>query len=156
MPSFGNLLPDQEFLFNVETLEVEGLGADPVAYGITPLFVFRPVDTGYLVGPVQGIVLTSDQRSLLVWVDKALRTPRGAFPIYSDDYGTDFAAQIGYTDYAALRGTIQEDVRRCLTVHPLITDVSNVTLTRLANDAVEIAMTISDSLSGQTNLVVTL
>lgn len=155
MPSFGSLLPDQDFLFNVETIKVEG-DEIPTEYGVTPLFVFRPENSGYLVGPVQGVVLTRDQRSLLVWIDKALRTPRGAYPIYGEDYGTDMAAQIGYTDFAALRGTIEDDVRRCLTVHPLISDVSNVSLTRLANDAVELGMTIEDSISGTTNLVVTL
>ena len=156
MPSFGNLLPDQEFLFNLETYD-EAATEDVTAYYLTPVFNFGPSGlTGYVQAGQQALVLTQDQRSLLTWVEKALRTARGSYIIYGADYGTDFAANLGSQTLSELRAGLQEDLSRCLLIHPLITDVNEATLELLDTDSALLTFTIYDKLAGETRLAVTI
>lgn len=157
MTTFGTLLPDDQFFFNLETADSNApIEQEMTAYPLTPIFRFGPGAVGYVQAGRQTLVLSKDQRSLLVWIEKALRTPRGTYVIYGDDYGTDFALQIGKRSFSELKMGLQDDLERCLLMHPLILQVKDVRLEQLSSDSAVIYMTIYDKLAGETRLVVTL
>lgn len=154
MSVIGNLLPDSDDLFDVEIDDTRAL-ADyaPLRYGIAPIFVFEPERVGYLSLGRQALVLTDDQQSLVTWIRKALATPRGVYPIYDDDYGTDLARCASYRE---LSSTVEDDLRRCLLLHPLITDVTDVSITPLDRDSAVLAFTVVDSISGDLQVTATI
>lgn len=146
MSILGRLIPDSDDLFDVEVDDTRAL-ADyaPTSYGISPIFVFEPERVGYVAFGRQAIVLTQDQQSLVTWIRKALATPRGVYPIYDDDYGTDLARGASFRE---LSSSVEDDLRRCLLLHPLILDVTDITLTPLDRDAALLTFTVVDAISG--------
>lgn len=159
MPSFGTLLPDDEFFFNLETADSVAAALNQeemTAYPTSPIFTFGPEQIGYVQAGKRTLVLTKGQHALLIWIDKALRTPRGSYAIYGNDYGTDFAAKLGSASFAQLQVGLEDDLRRCLTIHPLVQEVKDVTLEQLSGESTIMYLTIHDKLAGETRLTVAL
>ena len=119
-------------------------------YGLNPVFVFDLGETGYATsGSATALVLTDTQLSLLTWVEKCLRTRRGVYPIYGEDYGTDLAHLIGKVTLAELQSIGTDDLRRGLMVNELIDDVQDVQFHRTpSKDAVQLDFTLVDVLAG--------
>jgi phage baseplate assembly protein W len=62
--------------------------------------------------------------AVIEWAEKALRTPKGAYAVYSDDYGSELQALIGQPMPEEARAAeIERAVEECLTYHPRIADV---------------------------------
>jgi hypothetical protein len=66
-----------------------------------------------------------NEQAVIEWAQKALRTERGVYPIYSDAYGTSIPGLIGSNlPPAALKTRVQREVLECLSIHPRITNAS--------------------------------
>lgn len=153
MSIFGGLLPDSDGLFDIEAeaLEETSLITD---YQATLGFTFGgpTTETGYLSGTTAAVALNTGQTSLMSWIEKAIRTPRGVYAIYDEDYGTDLASGLGQMTFEELRANITGDLRRCLTLHPLVEEVSGVTVTRNGIDGVILSFQIADRVAGQVDV----
>jgi hypothetical protein len=67
---------------------------------------------------------TSGLRTLEAWIEKCLRTDRGAHPVHSDAYGVDDPfGMIGHPVESALPDDYPDRVTRALLAHPHIADV---------------------------------
>lgn len=150
--ALGNILPDNATVLDEEVdSELQIQVELPDAYGKTPLFNFDTTGVpGFEQSGAQGkLTISEDQRSLLTWIQKAVRTPRGRYVIYDEDYGTDMAAELGSIGYAAMIENGEEDLRRCLLIHPLIEDVQDVSIYRTRDsDTALIVFTVLDRLAG--------
>lgn len=150
--ALGPILPDNATFLDEEVDRELQLGAEePDAYGISPLFNFGPNgDIGFEQSGAQGkLTIVEDQRTLLTWIQKALRTPRGRYVIYDADYGTDLAGDLGQLGYQALIRNGEEDIKRCLLIHPLIQDVQDVSIIHTTDtDTALIQLTVIDRLAG--------
>jgi Protein of unknown function (DUF2634) len=70
--------------------------------------------------------VTYELDSLIVWIEKTLRTARYAHPIYSDDYGMeDPYSVVGMQANEELLTTFQDAIAEALLVHDRITNVEN-------------------------------
>lgn len=156
--TLGPLLPDNSTVLDEEVdSDLQNELDLPDAYGLSPLFNFGPDgDVGFEQRDAQGaLVVVDDQRSLMTWIEKAIRTPRGRYMIYDDDYGTDIAAEVGSMGYQALIQNGEEDLKRCLLIHPLIQDIQDVVVTQsLETDTVVIQLTVIDVVQGPVELEV--
>lgn len=124
--------------------------ASTASYGLNPVFSFDMGNVGYATsGSSSALVLTDTQLSLLIWVEKCLRTKRGVYPVYDDDYGTDLAHMLGQVTLSELQSIGAADLRRGLLVNDLIEDVSDVRFLRTSDlDAVVLEFTLIDRLAG--------
>jgi len=61
--------------------------------------------------------------ALAVWIYKALKTERGLYLAYSDDFGEEFPALIGETDREYIERLLMSMISDALTVSPYILDV---------------------------------
>lgn len=69
---------------------------------------------------------TFGDQTLKEWIDKTMRTARGAHPIHPDDYGMEQPFRlIGGPLHGAAISDYEDDLRRALTFHPRISDVRN-------------------------------
>jgi hypothetical protein len=67
-----------------------------------------------------------DTDNLQVWIEKALRTAKGTYPIYSEDYGVDDPdILIGYVTDPALIGDYESQTETALLQHDRIVAVEN-------------------------------
>lgn len=150
--TLGPILPDNATVLDEEVDSELQISVElPDAYGKSPLFNFNPTGTpGYEQSGAQGkLTITDDQRSLLTWIQKAVRTPRGRYVIYDEDYGTDLAGELGSLGYYSLIQNGEEDLKRCLLIHPLIQDVQDVVVSRTNEaDTCLITMTVVDRIAG--------
>lgn len=150
--ALGPILPDNSTVLDEEVdSELQIVAELPDAYGKTPLFNFDPQGVpGFEQSGAQGtLTITDDQRSLLTWIQKAVRTPRGRYVIYDEDYGTDLAGELGSLGFYSLVQNGQDDLKRCLLIHPLIQDVQDVVVSRTSEaDTCLITMTIVDLIAG--------
>src|SRR3954471_20254962 len=100
--TLGPILPDNATVLDEEVdNELQQQVELPDSYGKSPLFNFGPdQDVGFEQVGAQGkLTIVEDQRSLQTWIEKAIRTPRGRYLIYNDDYGTDLANDLGSQGY---------------------------------------------------------
>lgn len=73
-------------------------------------------------GPLQ----TRELTTLLYWIEKCLRTARGAHPIHPPDYGLrDPTGLMGKLIEGAPFGEMEGRIREALTFHPRITDIED-------------------------------
>lgn len=83
---------------------------------------FIPTRTG-------GVVATRGLDTLRFWIEKCLRTPRNAFPIYDDGYGLeDGYDMLGGQYDAGQVADLGQRIEDALTYHPAITGVENFTV----------------------------
>jgi hypothetical protein len=69
--------------------------------------------------------------ALRVWVEKAVRTARYRFPIYTFDYGCELQEIIGYDiPGTVLESEISRVIREALLINSLVTDVQNFAFER--------------------------
>lgn len=153
MSIFGGLLPDSDGLFDIEAEALEEISLI-TDYQATLGFTFGgpTTETGYLSGTTAAVALNTGQTALMSWIEKAIRTPRGVYAIYDDDYGTALARGIGAMTFEELRANVAGDLSRCLALHPLIEEVSNVTIVKNGVDGVILSFEIADRVSGQTQV----
>jgi len=150
--TLGPLLPDNSTVLDEEIDAELKISAElPDAYGKAALFNFDPDGIpGFELRGAQGkLTITDDQRGLLTWIQKALRTPRGMYAIYDENYGTDLAGELGRLGIEAIHQTGEDDIRRCLLIHPLIEDVQDIVFSQSTEkDVCLITMTVYDTISG--------
>lgn len=66
----------------------------------------------------------SEADAVVEWAIKALNTPKGAYAIYSPEYGSDLQEIVGLgVPDAIAHALIADSVTSCLAQHPAITDV---------------------------------
>lgn len=151
------ILPDiAAFLDTFDEVE-DQVQTQPLSYGKAPIMRFGPDEFGfaYYLDSNQLLAPTGDQSTLLNWIQKAVRTPRGVYPIYGPDYGTDLAGSMGQTTIDELMLFGIEDFRRCLTLHPLVSDVVDVSYGRGPDsESVFCAISLIDRLQGQVEVTV--
>lgn len=87
---------------------------------------YRDYDNGVLSGAPQRVVGT---QSVVQIAQVALRTPRGVYPIFDDEFGMDHPdAMIGQVDDPEIRAHYERDVQETLLAcHDRITAVGNIT-----------------------------
>jgi hypothetical protein len=95
---------------------------------------------GYGHGPLE----THGDTSLIMWCETALRTARGAHPIFPPGYGLLNPSEFyGQDVMGAELGGMEEKVRDCLTFHPRILDIEDFEYEATEDDdAVQFAFTI--------------
>lgn len=80
---------------------------------------FIPTSTG-------GVQATHGLVTLRYWVEKCLRTPRGQYAIYSQEYGVEgLHDMVGFVLDDEGIEQMREAIKDALTNHPVITDVIN-------------------------------
>jgi hypothetical protein len=73
-----------------------------------------------------GVAQTRGLGTLRQWIEKSLRTDRGAHPIHSDDYGMVRPFDmIGMPLVAISRDSLKQRIEDALVVHPLIAGVQD-------------------------------
>jgi len=76
-----------------------------------------------------GPLRTNGLTSLRYWIEKCLRSERGAAAVWPDEYGTvgtsDFYGQVWRTEYSVL---LEERVAEALSFHPRISRIENFTV----------------------------
>lgn len=122
-PDPGLINPD--LALDAALAPVEDIENDaPLAFGRSWLFDF---ETGQFVrdGTVPKVVFELD--TLIMWMEKALRTARLVHPIYSDEYGVDKdrTAQIGQQVDDDMLNEYQDAVTEALLVHDRVVSVEN-------------------------------
>lgn len=79
----------------------------------------------YRFSPARGPIETHGEFTLREWIEKCLRTPRGRYPIYSDDYGMENPergiGEQGEEAFENLEGRISD----ALTYHPRISEIAD-------------------------------
>ena len=74
----------------------------------------------------QGPLETRGQTTLRYWIEKCLRTARGAHPIHPEDYGMNDPTGVYGLPLAEAQGAdLEGDIRDALTFHPKIVDVTD-------------------------------
>lgn len=82
----------------------------------------------YLAPSAHGPLETHGIETLRMWIEKCMRTARGAHPIYSDDYGIELPGDFIGGGVAAFPDDVYEQaIRDGLTAHPRISDIQNFT-----------------------------
>lgn len=133
LPVTEEPLPEvDEFLLYQQTLEAGPGAPDLVVAEVPPSPIgrgwaydfqrrrFIPSPTGH------GPLTTHGDATLRVWVEKALRTARGAHSIYSDDFGIDLPGDdFGGPVEEWPIDTFEQRVRDALVVNDNITDVTD-------------------------------
>lgn len=154
--AIGPLLPDIAQVISDVTDFEDSTPDAPIEYGKSLLFNFGPDgDIGFQYSQANKVTVVDDYRSLLTWIDKALRTPRGIYEIYGPDYGTDLAAQMGQLTPNDYIGHGSDDVTRCLLVHPLIEDVTDIMFVpTIEPDTLILQFTVVDRITGPLEIVV--
>ena len=75
-------------------------------------------------------VIVTGKEAVLVWVWKALQTPRYRYEIYTWDYGNEIESLIGQSFSEELKQSeASRYVKECLLINPYISDVKNITVT---------------------------
>lgn len=99
----------------------------PLPFGRTWAFDF---ETGQFLRHGTAPAVVNELDGLRVWIEKTLRTARGAHPIYSENYGTDFPYEgIGEPFSAEAVGVLTTAISEALLVHDRILDVTEFTFT---------------------------
>jgi phage baseplate assembly protein W len=85
--------------------------------------------------------------AVVEWATKAVNTPRGVYPIYSSDYGSNLQDLLGQNlSSTVLYAEVARSITECLLVHPRIVavDIESVRRDRNYSDAlfVDLTMTI--------------
>lgn len=127
--------------------------APPPPYGRSWAFDF--VAQRFVVSPSGGIAETRGLATLRVWIEKCMRTDRGAHPIHSDDYGMVRPFDmIGMQLTDISKDDLEDRVRTALTVHPSILDIDDFDMTYATDgdDALFVSFTVL--LADQQSLVV--
>jgi hypothetical protein len=129
---------DESFLPDFEAFEVppETVDADeideavdtpePIALGSDLLFNF--VTGMFDTGSGNQLILAGEDRALVQWITVALLTPRGAFLIYPNEFGSDLHTLRGGGFTASeIASEIPVMIEDALLVHDRIDSVDNIT-----------------------------
>lgn len=111
---------DDDELLDAEPLVVEEEDRPPIGKS----WAFDFVTNRFLPKPSGGPSETRGALTLRYWVEKCLRTDRGAFPIHDVEYGLDgLDDMIGAPADSEEMDSLGERVREALLYHPRISDV---------------------------------
>jgi Protein of unknown function (DUF2634) len=80
-----------------------------------------------IIADGHGPKLVRRQLALRQWIEKCLRTHRGAHPIHPEGYGMNEAINdlLGQSAGVVSLGEVEEEIREALLFHPSISDVTN-------------------------------
>lgn len=133
LPDDASLSADEDLDASAALLDVDFLDqADPdvarqIPYGRSWAFDF---ETGQFIRHGNAPAEVADLDTLRVWIEKALRTARGAHPIYSDSYGTDYPEYgIGDQFSAETVGSLTDSITDTLLVHDRIEEIRDFNFT---------------------------
>lgn len=88
-------------------------------------WAFDFVEGRFVKTPNRGPLQTRGIETLRYWVEKCLRTERGAFPLHDGDYGIeDMSDPVGSLQSSDAAAELQGRVRDALTYHPRISDIA--------------------------------
>ncbi|MCP1180540.1 MULTISPECIES: DUF2634 domain-containing protein [Bacillus] len=118
-----------------ELPEVNNFESEEVVGYMTPLFDFSK---GEFVTDASGAVALDDgQRGIANLIEKIHRAPRGAYRVYTDDYGSELRNVLLDSELGE-KGRIsrvKEAIRDSLIYDERITDVSEIEITKGEKDA---------------------
>lgn len=101
---------------SLDTIEADEALADD--------FAFDWDVSEFHVGPNGGPLRVSGEDAVVEWALKALNTPRGVYPLYPPDYGSEFDEILGRgLPTAVERAELMRSIEECLLRHPLIVEV---------------------------------
>lgn len=127
----------------VSVTEIEDANSQPVTYGKELAFDFETGDFIYEDGKpkvVEGI------EALKVWIEKAIRTARYRFPIYSFDYGCEIEEIIGLDlSRSVLESEVPRVIREALIYDDRIQDVRDFVIER-GGDWLKVTFTVITTL----------
>lgn len=84
----------------------------------------------FVVNTSGGISETRGLATLRTWIEKCMRTDRGAHPIHSDDYGMVRPFDMIGMQLADISKTdLEQRIRDALTMHPSILDIDDFDMT---------------------------
>lgn len=130
LPSDGDLTPDEELQAALGQLDItddDEEDAEPLPFGRGWGFDF---ETGQMARHGIAPVVTHDLETLRIWIEKTLRTARGAHPIYSLDYGVDDPYMgIGSPFSAEAVGLLTDSISDALLTHDRIEEVVDIQFT---------------------------
>lgn len=124
--------PDEALADLADEIDAEAAGPDdlivaldePPPLGRSVMFDFA---AGRMVtGAGRSPLATRGQTTLLVWIEKCLRTENGASPIHPPEYGLVGTTQgIGQPYDSPELADLEDRIREALTFHPLISDITD-------------------------------
>lgn len=132
----ARLLPDDERALTAaqeagQLAEPEVSDSPPLVVESAPLpiigksWAFDFVQGRFMPTRTGGIVATRGRETLRFWVEKCLRTPRRAFPIYDDDYGLEGGYDLIGGQYdPGEAADLGQRITDALLYHPRITAVT--------------------------------
>lgn len=101
---------------------------EPVPLGRSPAFDFE--NGHFITGGGRGPHMVRGLAGLRYWVEKCLRTARGAHPIHSGGYGLENPWDIiGQPLQSLSMGDLESRIHDALTFHPRIVDVTSFVAT---------------------------
>lgn len=106
--------------------------APPPPFGRSWAFDFQ---ASQFVQNISGVAQTYGLISLRGWIEKCLRTDRGAHPVYSDDFGMERPFDMIGMQLSELNPQdLEQRIREALTKHPSIVDIEQFDLLYSADD----------------------
>lgn len=145
---------EREFEEFIEDDDLVLTGDEPTPVGRSWAFDFqrqRFMRSPRSHGPLetQGII------TLRFWIEKCLRTARGAHPIHDEDYGMEHPNRIYGRPLRETQGMdLEQRIRDAVTFHPRITDITDFT-TAFNPDEEYLACSFTVLLDDETTLEVT-
>lgn len=127
LPSDTGLTPDEELQAALGQLTVADEDTTPLPFGRGWAFDF---DRGQFMRHGAAPAVTHDLETLRTWIEKSLRTARGAHPLYSDDFGVDDPHfNIGSPFSPETVGLLTTSISDALLAHDRIEEVTDITFT---------------------------
>ena len=80
--------------------------------------------------------VVEDADAIKVWIWKTLKTKKGVFPAYDEEYGAELDELIGESDVGVIAELAAFYLEEALTQSPYINGVSNATVERRADKAI--------------------
>lgn len=106
--------------------------APPPPFGRSWAFDFQ---ASQFVQNISGVAQTYGLISLRGWIEKCLRTDRGAHPIYSDDFGIERPFDIIGMQLADVNpDDLEQRIRDALTKHPSIVEIEQFEMLYSSDD----------------------
>lgn len=100
--------------------EFDGLGDESTGTD----FAFNWDEQEFFTDEAGDPLRVNDDAAIMEWALKALNTPKGEYPIYSEDYGSNLPKLLGQPiGSPMLNAEIARTIEECLAQHPRITTV---------------------------------
>ncbi|GIP29648.1 hypothetical protein J23TS9_47780 [Paenibacillus sp. J23TS9] len=123
----ANLFPETVDMVWTDVTEPEALEKNGAIFGRSWRFDFEAGE--FVMSPTRKMTVGGDKDAWVIWCEKAIRTPRYRYVIYSRDYGSELEGLIG----SSSRALQESEVRRMVT-ETLLSDARTQSVDQFAFD----------------------